>query len=84
MLEKGADVTKGCSAPILEAAANGHTQVKGVWKISLYVFSEAFQSFLCSINGIRNIMEDLYALKPAVWQTPLFCLQKVKKSDFRL
>lgn len=28
LLEKGADVTKGSSAPILEAAAEGHTQVK--------------------------------------------------------
>ena len=29
-------------------------------------------------NGIRNIMEDQYALKPAHWQTSLFRLQIVK------
>ena len=29
-------------------------------------------------NGIRNIMEDQYALKPALWQTSLFRLQNVK------
>ena len=29
-------------------------------------------------NGIRNIMEDQYALKLALWQTSLFRLQNVK------
>ena len=34
--------------------------------------------FLGHLNGIRNIMEDQYALKPALWQTSLFRLQNVK------
>ena len=29
-------------------------------------------------NGIKNVMEDQYALKPALWQTQLFRLQNVK------
>ena len=40
--------------------------------------NRSFSTYMCTYNGIRNIMEDQYALKPALWQTSLFRLQNVK------
>ena len=68
---------------LINDATDHFTKRKGAhilrFRQGLYNIIKSLVSGLINLaNGIRNIMEDQYALKPALWQTSLFRLQNVK------